>query len=329
MFATLAGGLPTPPADLVPDDAGTGDAGAGDPVAAAIAIQGELGLEPLTDGHLDGDPVIASALGLDGVERAPGGSPRLTGPTPRWSGPMLVDRWRRAAALTDRIVKQSIGGPYTLGRLLAADAAVRARRTLTLDLAASLNAELRALVNAGCPFIQVDEPGAVTLGDSPAEAASFRDAQLRLLDGIGGVHVSLAITGGNADQAGASTFYDPPYASYLFDLIDGPDNWRLVARAPADRGIVCGAVPCGDQPEVEKEVVVWAAHYAASTMGRGLVRVGLSTSGSLAGISWQAARERLELLALAADIAVEPGRRMAERLDRHAFRAAPRGPRAG
>jgi methionine synthase II (cobalamin-independent) len=321
MFATLAGGLPRPPADLVPAAAGKSER-----VAAAIGLQVELGLEPLTDGHPGGEPVATTALGLDGVARGPGGSPALVERSARWSRPIHVDGWRRAAALTDRVLKQAVGGPYTIGRSLAGDGV--GRRSVTLDLAEALNAELRALADAGCPLIQVDEPGAVAIGDSPAEAGLFREAQRRLLDGVEGTHLSLAVTGGNAEAPGAGTFFEAPYASYLFDLIDGPDNWRLIARAPGDRGIVCGAVPGGDQPRVEKEVVVWAAQYAASTMGRGLVRVGLSTSGSLAGLSWAAARERLELLALAADIAAEPGPRMVERLDPHAFKAAPRAPRS-
>jgi methionine synthase II (cobalamin-independent) len=283
----------------------------------------------VTDGALDGDTVSTSARGLDGAADGPDGRPLATTGTVRWSTPILVDRWRAAADRTDRAVKQAVGGPYSMARLLAREAGERARRRSMLELSEALDQELRALAVAGCPLVQVDEPDAVRLGDSPAETALFRDAQRRSPDGVDGVHLSLAVTGGNADAAGPDTFFDAPYASYLFDLIDGPDNWRLIARAPADRGIICGAVPSGAGPTVEKEVVVWAARYAAATMGRGLTRVGLATSGSLAGLTWEAARGRLELLALSAEIAAEPGRRLAERLDPHAFKAAPKGPGLG
>src|SRR6185295_11190342 len=51
-----------------------------------------------------------------------------------------------------------------------------------------------------------------------------------------------AVSRGNLDAAGPATFFDLPYASYAFDLIAGPDNWRLAVAAPGDRGIVCGAI---------------------------------------------------------------------------------------
>ena len=48
------------------------------------------------------------------------------------------------------------------------------------------------------------------------------------------LHAMLVVTGGSAWPAGAPTIFDAPYQSYLFDLIDGPDNWYLV-RAGAGR----------------------------------------------------------------------------------------------
>jgi hypothetical protein len=54
-----------------------------------------------------------------------------------------------------------------------------------------------------------------------------------------------------------------------------------------------------------KEVLVWAAHYAASTNGRGLDRVGLATTGSLAGLPWDLAALRVRMLGDAARIAAD------------------------
>ena len=68
------------------------------------------------------------------------------------------------------------------------------------------------------------------------------------------------MTGGNADTAGAATFFDLPYASYAFDLIAGPDNWRLITSAPRDRGIVCGAMSPAAGGDERPETLVWAAH---------------------------------------------------------------------
>jgi hypothetical protein len=133
-----------------------------------------------------------------------------------------------------------------------------------------------------------------------------------LTDGAGDIHLSLALTGGNADTAGAATFFDLPYASYAVDLIAGPDNWRLVTSAPPDRGIVCGAMAPAAADE-GPEILVWAAQYAASS--RGLDRVGLANAPGLEKLPWEIALRRLAQLADAARIAALPGEELAHSLD--------------
>jgi methionine synthase II (cobalamin-independent) len=284
MFATLAGGYPA---------ADPGDPSAGsrrDRLRAVLADQAEAGLGLLSDGGIDRpDP-------LDAVGRAllPGGSSM-----PRRERPLLVDAWTLAQDLAgDLPVKQCVPGPYSLGRRFGpVERAVRAE--LTLALADALAGELADLAAAGCPFIQVDEDGAVTIGPDPAEGRLFRDAQARLLAGLGPPgarpHVSLAINGGNADEAGPETIFGPAYDSHLFDLIAGPDNWRLITRAPVERGIVLGVVDARVPELDDPALVVWAIGYAASS-GRGEERIGIAPSGSLAGLSRDAARAKLHLL---------------------------------
>jgi methionine synthase II (cobalamin-independent) len=211
-----------------------------------------------------------------------------------------VEGWSAAASFTQRPVKETLAGPYTRARQssdpdrTAADAAESARE------------ELHALVAAGCPFIEIDEPDAVLIGDGEVERARFVAAHRRLTQHFTGAHLSLIIRGGNADTAGPATFFDLPYNSYAFDLIYGPDNWRLVTNAPGDRGIVCGALspePTGDETP---EPLVWAARYAAS--GRGLDRVGLANAPGLDRVAWDVAIAKLERVAKAASIAALPSR---------------------
>jgi hypothetical protein len=284
MFATLAGGYPAP-------DPGDPSAGSrGDRLRAVLADQVEAGLGLLSDGWIDRpDPV-------DAVGRAllPGGSSM-----PARERPLLVDAWTFAQNLAGDVpVKQCLPGPYSLGRRFGAvEPAVRAE--LTLALADALAGELADLAAAGCPFIQVDEDGAVAIGSDPAERRLFCDAQARLLAGLGPPgarpHVSLAIDDGNADEAGAETIFGPAYDSHLFDLIAGPDNWRLITRAPVERGIVLGVVDAR-RPELDDPaLMVWAIGYAASS-GRGEERIGIAPSGSLAGLSRDVARAKLDLL---------------------------------
>ena len=101
----------------------------------------------------------------------------------------------------------------------------------------------------------------------------------------------LAITGGSAWEAGPETILEAPYASYLFDLIEGPDNWDLARDAPGDRGIVCAALRAPSSDD-QASLLVWAARYAASSVGRGLERVGLANASPSLGSIEPRLRER-------------------------------------
>ncbi len=283
MFATLIGGLPRP-------EPASGDGASLDEmVREAVATQELAGLEPLTDGRLRWSDLMAPLRGLAG--------PRL----PSWQAPLTVADWSFAAGLTTRAMKQALPGPYTAGRRL--EPGGRRRRSLTLALAEALHAEVLALAAAGCPLVEIDEPDAVAIGEDEAERRLFREAHGRLADGVEGTHLSLALTGGNVDTAGDATVFDAPYASYAVDLIAGPDNWRLVARTPGDRGIVCGALSPAPGSNDGPEVLVWAAHYAASIGRRGLARVGLANASGLQALDWASARAKLVRLGEAARIA--------------------------
>ncbi len=62
-----------------------------------------------------------------------------------------------AQAFTDRPVKLTVPGPLTITDTTA-NAYYSDERSLAFDLADALNYEIRALADAGCRFIQVDEP---------------------------------------------------------------------------------------------------------------------------------------------------------------------------
>ncbi|HEY7131572.1 MAG TPA: hypothetical protein VH440_04935 [Candidatus Limnocylindrales bacterium] len=256
-------------------------------------------------------------LGATGLELLSTGEVQAADATPEEA----VSAWRAATTATDRPVKQVLAGPYSAGR--------DAGRSVPAELAERLRATIAALAAAGCAFVEVEEPEALAIAVVDGERHRFVDAHRRLLDGIGGVHVSLALNGGNLDAAGPATFFDLGYASFAFDLIAGPDNWRLIAQAPGDRGIVCGALsPAADGDETP-ELLVWAAHYAASTRGRGLDRVGLANAPSLAGLSAELALRKLGVVANAARLAGIPGQEVAATLDPRAFggrRDRPGGP---
>jgi hypothetical protein len=203
---------------------------------------------------------------------------------PAWS-------WRATAERSERIVKAVVDGPRT------------SRRPVT-----AVRTELVALLDAGCRWIEVREPAAISLADGDAaERARFADQHHELTSDLGtDVHLSLAIIGGNADAAGIETILAGSYASLALDLIDGPDNWRLAVAAPTQVGIVCGAVSGRAGSDDGPEILLWAAHYAASTGGRGMDRVGLATSGSMRKLTWDTAATKLRRLGEAARLAVAP-----------------------
>jgi methionine synthase II (cobalamin-independent) len=265
MFGTLLGALPRPP-------------DAEDPLATVLRAQEEAGLEPLTDGR-------------------PAAAPGDTGEGP-------VERWRRAQGLTQRAVKAALVGPYTLSwgeSRSRGSGTSRARRAMSA--AAWLHDQVLALAEAGCPLVEVQETEAQRIGADAMERRLFTDAHQRLADDVAGIHLSLSIVGSSADAAGVETILAAPYASLAVDLIAGPDNWRLVARTPGDRGIVAGVIEARQGSDDRPELPVWAAHYAASTGGRGLARVGLGTAGGLAHLPWPVAVAKLRRLGDAARIA--------------------------
>ncbi len=280
MFATLLGGLPRPDPDL--DRA----------IELVVRAQEDAGLEPITDGRLR-DPEF-DRIGRQLVE---GSGAR----------PLTVHGWRFAADLTDRGVKQTLPGPYSLGRRLDFGSGDRERTTLAL--AEALAAEVDALARAGCPLVEVEEAEAHRIGTDEGERRIFREAHRRLTRSSGHgseIHLSLSLVGGSAAEAGIETILHAPYASLAVDLIAGPDNWNLVTRASGDRGIVAGALSAREPGDEGKEVLLWAAHYAAAAGGRGIVRVGLGSAGSYANLTWETAVRKMERLGEAARLAALP-----------------------
>jgi hypothetical protein len=283
VFATLLGALPRPDAE---SSDGDGD-GAGDDdddrlIEIAVRAQEEAGLEPITDGRLRGH----------GFERLP---------TPQDA----INAWQATQAMTDRAVKQALPMPRSVAGSPGSESGA---------MALAVAGVVQALAEAGCPLIEIEEASIDRLSD-PGERARFRDAHEQLLERVSGIHVSLSIVGGAPDPSAWETVLGLPYASLAVDLIAGPDSWNLVTRWAGERGVVAG-VESGRSSDEPKEVLLWAAHYAASTRGRGMDRVGLGSAGTWANLTWEAAVRKMGLLGEAARLAtLPPGGDLARELD--------------
>ena len=96
--------------------------------------------------------------------------------------PLLVRDWQVAQSATDRPVKITLPGPLTIMDSTA-NSYYRDEREMARDLADALNAEVVALWEAGCHWIQVDEP---VFARAPERALEYGiDTLSRCFAGVG------------------------------------------------------------------------------------------------------------------------------------------------
>ena len=138
-------------------------------VAQAIADQIECGIDIPTDGEISRENYIhyhcRHLRGFDFVQltrkQVRGGTyeaslPTITGPI-SVRDRFLVADWERAQANCRRPVKITMPGPMTISDTNH-DAYYHDPKRLGRDIAEALNVEVRALADAGCVHIQIDEP---------------------------------------------------------------------------------------------------------------------------------------------------------------------------
>ena len=152
-------------ADLGPDAEQIIDRG----VAEAIEDQIACGIDIPTDGEISRENYIhyhcRHLLGFDFEhltrKEVRGGTYEAALPT--INGPVsirdqfLVDDWKRAQAHCQRPVKITMPGPMTISDTNHDDYYNDPKR-LGRDIAEALNVEVKALAEAGCVHIQIDEP---------------------------------------------------------------------------------------------------------------------------------------------------------------------------
>src|SRR5690349_2919276 len=139
-----------------------------DATLIAIRAQEEAGLDILTDGEIRRESYsnrFATALeGMDidnpamvaGRTGRPNAVPRVVGPIRR-RRPVEVDDLRLLPAHTDRTIKITLPGPFTMSQQ-AANEHYADEASLALDLADAVNEEVRDLFAAGADVVQLDEP---------------------------------------------------------------------------------------------------------------------------------------------------------------------------
>lgn len=165
-----------------------------DATIVAIHDMERAGVDILTDGEIRRESYSNRfATALEGVSLEPPGIalnrtghpnpvPRIAGPI-RWPGPVLVRDLEFLRAHTDRAVKATVPGPFTLTQQAQNDH-YGDEAEAALAYAVAVNQELRALKAAGADVVQLDEP---YLQARPEVARRYAVAAInRALEGIPG-----------------------------------------------------------------------------------------------------------------------------------------------
>ncbi len=140
-----------------------------DATIAAIKAQEEAGLDIVTDGETRRESYSNHfATALEGVDSDnPGTALDRSGhpnPVPRVTGKIRRKRAVGVADLeflrrhTDRLVKMTLPGPFTMSQQAQIDYYDGSREAAAMDYAAAVNEEIRDLFAAGADVVQIDEP---------------------------------------------------------------------------------------------------------------------------------------------------------------------------
>lgn len=191
----------------------------------AVAEQDELGIDIPTDGEVRRENYIHyHCRHLDGFDFRQLGEktmrghyrarlPTIAGPVAA-AAPFLVRDWQMAQAATAKPVKITLPGPLTIGdsvvdRFYADDPRRRGEA-----LAGALNVEIRRLADAGCRYIQVDEP---VFARQPENALAFGIDHLeRCFHGVGaGITRAIHACCGYPARLDQDDYPKAPQDSYL------------------------------------------------------------------------------------------------------------------
>ncbi|GAA3390805.1 uroporphyrinogen decarboxylase family protein [Cryptosporangium minutisporangium] len=242
-----------------------------DATLLAIRAQEEAGLDVLTDGEMRRESYSNHfATALDGVDVDNPGTtinrngelypvPRIVGAIRR-SRPIQVDDVRFLRAHTDRAIKMTVPGPFTMSQQAQNDHYPDAEAA-AMGYAAAVNAEIRDLHAAGADVVQIDEPW---LQARPDAARAYGVAALNAaLDGVTGttaVHLCFGYAALVHERPAGYSFL-PELAACTADQISietAQSNLDLgVLSDLADKTIVLGVIDLST-PAVESAETVAA-----------------------------------------------------------------------
>src|SRR5262249_5389595 len=256
----------------------------GQAIAQAIALHAEVGVGVATDGEFRrrsyhsyfyrqlGD-ITPDAVGGEAAHAGGRGAQptAVIKSKVEWTRPIHVDDFRLLRARTGATPKITIPGPCAV-HFRGGDAAVTAHAyrdvdAFWTDTVAAFRAELTALADAGCTYVQIDETAFAKLGDPDVQAAlaargddwsrlidTYIDVTNRVLAGLpGSLAVGMHLCRGNRggtwhaegsyDAVAERLFNQLAIAFYLLEY-DSPraGDFAPLRHVPKDKRIVLGLV---------------------------------------------------------------------------------------
>ena len=153
--------------------------------------------------------------------------------------PWLVDEFQFTTGVTDRPVKVPITGPYTLASW-SFNEHYETEAELAYELAALVNEEIDALVDAGARYIQIDEPALAT---TPDDHAIVGECLEHIADGVPeDVRLGLHVCYGDYSRI-YPEILEMPVHEYDLELANGDYDQLDVFKEPQfDKDLALGVV---------------------------------------------------------------------------------------
>ena len=240
-----------------------------DATVLAIRDQERAGLDIITDGEQRRESYSNRfATALDGIDLDKPGTiisrsgkqvlvPRVVGKIRRRE-PVLVRDMQFLRASTDRPVKMTVPGPFTMTQQ-ALDDFYGDEEAMAMDYAAAVNAEVRDLFAAGADIVQIDEPW---LQARPEQARAYGVSVInRAFEGVGGttaVHLCFGYAAMVGDKPDGYSFLPELEQCTAQQISIEAAQPRLdcsvLAELPS-KTIVLGVIDLGDTTVETPEIV--------------------------------------------------------------------------
>ena len=213
-------------------------------VERAVTEQAAAGITLATDGQIQWDDLVSPfARGWNNLET--GGLLRFFDNNTYYrraqirgeigiEHPVAAADYKLASKSAKRPLKGVLPGPLTFASM-SDDHHFNDERALISALATALNKEAKALQEAGCEQLQIDEP---FLCKNPEKADMLAAALRAMLSGVT-MRTTLAVYFGELAPL-VPALWQLPVDGFFLDCVSKPGNLEVALDAPADRTVVYG-----------------------------------------------------------------------------------------